>query len=96
MGLPIWRLDIILNEYGSNGNKRVKDCCIGRQGKMCRQLYRIVVTSIDSIVGYDHITILMLKAEETYLSATHYSDGLKGSCVYQVHRSKEYLSAYWS
>ena len=92
MGLPIWRLDIILNEYGSNGKKRVKDCCIGRQGKMCRQLYRIVDTSIDSIVGYDHITILMLKAEETCLSAIHYSDGLKGSCVYPVHRSKEYLS----
>jgi len=64
--------------------------------EMCQQLYRIVDTSINSIVGYDHITILMLKAEETYLSATHYSDGLKGSCVYQVHRSKEYLSAYWS
>ena len=62
----------------------------------CADSYMIVGTSIGSMVEHNHIIILILKAEETRLSATHYSDGLKGSCVYQVHRSKEYLSAYWS
>ena len=64
--------------------------------KGCADSYRIVGTSIGSMVEHNHIIILVLKAEETCLSATHYSDGLKGNCVYQVHQSKEYLSAYWS
>ena len=62
----------------------------------CANSYMIVGTSIGSMVEHNYIIILILKAKETCLSATHYSDGLKGSCVYQVHRSKEYLSAYWS
>jgi len=49
----------------------------------CADSYMIVGTFIGFMVEHNYIIILILKAEETCLSATHYSDGLKGSCVYQ-------------